>query len=276
MSSTNGHSESPSDTRSLPDLEVRRSGQVLVLTLDLPERRNMMSQPMTESWRQAMVEAAADPGLRCVVVTGRPPAFCSGGDLSWIGAEPELGIEGLRRRMADFYRVWMSVADLGVPSIAAVNGAAIGAGLALALACDLRVIAHDAKVAAPFTRLGMHPGMLTTWTLSRLGGLAVARDLLLTGRTVTGDEAVAMGLASRAVPSAEVLPLAMEMAEAVAAAAPMATRLTRQALAGDGPADRESALQWEALAQAVTLASQDLQEGLAAQRERREPRFTGR
>jgi enoyl-CoA hydratase len=170
----------------------------------------------------------------------------------------------------------MAIGDLRVPTIAAVNGPAIGAGLALAMACDIRYVADDAVLAAPFTRLGMHPGMLTTWSITRAAGLAVARDLLLTGRSVRGGEAVGLGLASRCLPADQVLDAALEAARAIAAAAPLATRLTKQALAGDGPVSFEAALQWEALAQAVTLASQDLQEGLTAQRERRPPRFTGR
>lgn len=259
------------------ELGVERRGEhVVVLTLDLPERRNMMSTPMTESWQRAMAAVAADDRVRAVVVTGRPPAFCSGGDLSWIGAEPDLGVEGLRARMATFYRAWMAVSDLPMPTIAAVNGAAIGAGLALAMACDIRVVADDARLSVPFARLGMHPGMLTTWTITQAAGAAVARDLLLTGRAVSGAQAVGMGLASRALPAGDVLDAALEMADAVAAGAPMATRLTKQVLAGDGPVSRGAALQWEALAQAVTLASADLQEGLAAQRERRTPKFTGR
>ncbi len=258
------------------DLRVRRVEETIaVLTLDLPERRNMMSEPMTASWQRVMTALAADPDLRAVVITGTPPAFCSGGDTSWIGAESHLGIEGLRERMARFYRVWMAITELRVPTIAAVDGPAIGAGLALAMACDIRYVGLDSSLAAPFTRLGMHPGMLTTWSLTRSSSLSVARDLLLTGRTVRGEEAVRLGLASRAVPGGEVLDAAMESARAIAAAAPLATRLTKQALAGDGPLSYASALQWEALAQAVTLASTDLQEGLAAQRERRPPRFTG-
>ena len=257
-------------------LVERRPDGVVVLTLDLPARRNMMSDAMTGSWRRAVAGIAADQQVRCVVVTGTPPAFCSGGDLSWIGAEPDATIERLRARMAAFYRSWMCLGDLEVPTIAAVNGAAIGAGLALALACDVRYVADDAKLAAPFTRLGMHPGMLTTWSLTRAAGLAVARDLLLTGRVLTGVEAVQVGLASRAGPAGEVLSVALEAAATVAASAPVATRLTKMALSGDGPASYAAALEWEALAQAVTLASQDLQEGLAAQREKRAPRFTGR
>jgi len=163
-----------------------------------------------------------------------------------------------------------------VPTIAAVNGAAVGAGFAVALACDLRYVAEDARLGAPFTALGMHPGMATTWLLPEVAGPAVARDLLLTGRLVAGAEAVRLGLASRALPAAEVLPAALEAAAQVAATAPVASRLTKAALAGGGHRSFEAAVEWEGLAQAVTLATEDLQEGLAAARERRAPRFTGR
>lgn len=258
-------------------LRVRREDDgVAVLVLDLPERRNMMSDAMTASWRRAVEGIAADVDVRCVVVSGAGSAFSSGGDLSWIGGEPDAAIERLRARMDRFYRDWLSITALEIPTVAAVSGAAIGAGLALALACDLRFVAEDARLSAPFTRLGMHPGMLTTWSLTRIAGPAVARDLLLTGRSIDGIEAVRLGLASRALPAGEVLAVALETARGIAANAPVATRLTRLALAGDGPADFDAAIRWEALAQAVTLASEDLQEGLAAQRERRPPRFTGR
>ena len=103
-------------------------------------------------------------------------------------------MDALRSRMLPFYRTWLAIRDLEVPTIAAVNGAAIGAGLAVALACDLRYAAEDAKLGVPFTALGMHPGMATTYLLPEVAGLAVARELLLTGRIVTGAEAAASGL----------------------------------------------------------------------------------
>ncbi len=255
---------------------ARDDDGVALLTLALPDRRNMMSEAMTASWRRAVAGVATDGGVRCVVVTGAGRAFSSGGDLAWIAAEPDADVEHLRRRMAAFYRDWSALLALEVPTVAAVNGAAVGAGLALALTCDLRVVALDAPLSVPFTRLGLHPGMLTTWSLPRLAGPAVARDLLLTGRVVDGVEAVRLGLASRAVPADRVLDEALGAARSIAAAAPVATRLTKIALAGEGHADAAAALRWEALAQAVTLTSEDLQEGVAAARERRPPRFAGR
>jgi enoyl-CoA hydratase len=277
MSASSSGSESGSGSDEDGHLRVeRRPDGVVLVTLDLPERRNMMSGPMTASWGRVMADLRDDRAVRAVVVTGAGSAFCSGGDLSWIGAEPEASVDDLRARMLPFYRTWLSVRDLEVPTIAAVNGAAVGAGLAVALACDLRYAAEDARLGVPFTALGMHPGMATTWLLPEVAGLGVARELLLTGRMVTGAEAAAMGLVNRAVPAGQVLDEALAVATAVAATAPVASRLTKRALAAGGHASFEAALEWEALAQPVTLASEDLQEGLRAQRERRAPRFTGR
>ena len=259
------------------DLRIERyDNGVVLVTLDLPARRNMMSASMTASWVHLMSALRTDPDLRCVVVTGAGSAFCSGGDTSWIGSEPDAGVDALRSRMLPFYRAWLSVRDLEVPTIAAVNGAAIGAGLALALACDLRYAAEDARLGVPFTSLGMHAGMATTWLLPEVAGLAVARELLLAGRIVTGAEAVGLGLVNRAFPRDSLLEEALAVAASVAATAPVATRLTKVALQGGGHADVEAALQWEALAQPITLATADLQEGLRAAREKRSPRFTGR
>ncbi|MEP6761586.1 MAG: enoyl-CoA hydratase-related protein [Sporichthyaceae bacterium] len=260
----------------LVDLRVeRREGGVVVVTLDLPDRRNAMSVGMTQSWGRVMAALRGDRTVRAVVVTGEGSAFCAGGDVSWIGSEPGAAVDRLRERMLPFYRTWLAVRDLEVPTIAAVNGAAIGAGMALALACDLRYAAEDAKLGMPFTALGMHPGMASTFLVPEVAGLAVAREMLLTGRVVTGAEAAGMGLVNRSFPRADVLAHALSVADTVAAAAPVATRLTKAALAVGGPVTFEAALQWEALAQPVTLATEDLQEGLAAQREKRPPNFSG-
>ncbi len=249
--------------------------RIAVVTLDLPQRRNSMSTAMTASWVELMGLLAQDSDLAAVVVTGAPPAFSGGGDLAWIVSDPDAPVEELRARMLTFYRSWLSVRELEVPTIAALNGSAIGAGFALALACDLRYAAADAKLGVPFTSLGLHPGMATTWTLPDVAGPAVARDLLLTGRIVTGTQAQQLGLVSLAVPADEVVGEAVAAAERIAAAAPVATRLTLQALRGGGPATFEAALQWEALAQATTLATQDVHEGIAAAAAKRPPTFRG-
>jgi enoyl-CoA hydratase/carnithine racemase len=272
--------DAPWWTSPFEDLRVETreaSGRrIAVVVFDLPDRRNSMSTAMTQSWVRLMGMLRQDPDLSAVVVTGAPPAFNAGGDLSWIVSEPDAPVVDLRRRMLAFYRSWLAIKDLEVPTIAAINGHAIGAGFALALAMDIRYAAADAKLGVPFTSLGLHPGMATTWSLPDVAGHAVARDLLLTGRIVTGQEAVGLGLVSMAVPAEQVLDEAIAAAERVAAAAPIATRLTLQAVRDGGHASFETALQWEALAQAVTLASDDLHEGIAAAAEKRRPTFQGR
>lgn len=252
------------------------SRRVAVVTFDLPQRRNAMSDAMTASWVRAMAGLREDPDLAAVVVTGAGSAFCAGGDLSWIVSEPDAQVADLRQRMLTFYRSWLSIREVEVPTIAAVNGAAVGAGMGVALACDVRYAAADATFGVPFASLGLHPGMATTWSLPEVGGMAVARDLLLTGRMVSGADALGMGLVSRVLPTEQVLPEALAAAERIAGFAPIATSLTVAALRAGGHASFEDAIAWEALAQAVTLATEDLHEGIAAAASRRPATFHGR
>ncbi|GAA2419759.1 enoyl-CoA hydratase-related protein [Actinomadura vinacea] len=261
----------------MPDelLLERRSDGVAVLTLNDPDRRNAMSDEMTAAWKEAIAGLRADRGLRCAVVTGAGTAFTSGGALPWLADTNAIAVPALRDRMLEFYRTWLTIRALEVPTIAAINGHAVGAGLALALACDLRYAAADAKLTVPFTALGLHPGMATTWLLPEVAGLPLAREMLFTGRAVTGSQAEAYGLVNRAVPRELVLQEALGAAARIAEQAPIATRLTKVALSNGGHPDMESALRWESLAQPVTMASKDMVEGLAAQREKRRPTFTG-
>lgn len=252
----------------------RPSDGVVLITLDHPDKRNVMSDEMTASWTRTIEGLAHDPTVRAVVVTGSGSAFCAGGDTSWIASEPDSGVDRLRTRMIAFYRAWLSIRRLEVPTIAAINGAAIGAGLCLALACDIRYAATGARMGVPFVKLGMHPGMAATYLLPDVVGPSAARDLLLTGRLVDADEALELGLVSRVAPAESFLTEVLETAAQIAATAPIASRLTKLALL-DGHADVESCLQWEAMAQPITLATADLQEGVAANREKRPAVFRG-
>src|SRR6478736_2196211 len=201
----------------------RPSDGVALLVLDNPDQRNAMSDAMTGAWSAAVAALTGDPTVRAVVVTGEGSAFCSGGDTSWIASEPDASVDDLRRRMLPFYRAWLGIRSLEVPTIAAVNGAAIGAGLCLALACDLRYAATGARLGVPFVKLGMHPGMAATHLLPNVVGPAHARDLLLTGRTVDADEALRLGLVSAVLPAEGFLDGVLEVAGGIAATAPIAS-----------------------------------------------------
>ena len=265
------------ETTEIPQhLRVERPADgVVLLTLDNPAQRNAMSPPMTEAWTATIAALAADRDVLAVVVTGEGSAFCSGGDPRWIAGEPDAPVHRLRDRMLGFYRAWLSIRDLDVPTIAAINGPAVGAGLCLALACDIRYAAASARMSVPFVRLGMHAGMAATYTLPNVVGEAHARELLLTGRMVDAEEALRMGMVSSVTPDEQFLDTVLETAAAVAATAPIASRLTKVALRDGGHADFDSAIGWEALAQPVTLATEDLQEGVRASKERRPPAFRG-
>lgn len=253
---------------------ARADDGVAVVTLDDAPRRNAMTAELTAAWAVTMDALAHDGGLRALVLTGAGPSFSSGGDLGWIAGDPGETVEALRTRMLDFYRTWLAVLDLDVPTVAAVNGPAVGAGLCLALACDLRVAAPSAVFSAPFVRLGMHPGMGATSLLPGAVGAALARDMLLTGRPVDADEALRAGLVSRILPADGFLEAALEVGRAIAATAPIASRATTASLRPRA-ADLDATLRHEAAEQAATLVSDDLQEGLSAARQRRTPVFRG-
>ena len=256
-------------------LKVERPSEgVVLLTLDLPDRRNAMTDELTAAWGSTVEGLRGDRSVRCVVVTGAGRAFSAGGDLGWLHTGGS-SVDGLRDKMLPFYRTWLTLRTLDVPSIAAINGAAVGAGAALALSCDLRYAGTSAKVTVPFAQLGMHAGMATTYTLTEVVGVAAARELLFTGRVVDAPEMLRLGLCSAVFPDEQFLPSVLERAAAVAAGAPVATRLHKEALRDGGPASFETALQWEALAQPVTMATQDLREGLQAKAEKRSAVFTG-
>ena len=264
------------DSAPLTHLRLERpAAGVVRLVLDNPAQRNAMTDEMTRSWTAAIDALAADPEVRVVVVTGEGSAFCSGGDPRWIAGEPDAPVDRLRTRMIAFYRAWLAIRRLEVPTIAAVNGPAVGAGMCLALACDIRYAAAGARLGAPFVKLGMNPGMAATYLLPNAVGEANARELLLTGRTVDADEARELGLVSRVFAPERFAEEVDDIATGIAATAPIPSRYTTLALRDGGHQDLESCVQWEALAQPITLATADLQEGIRAAREKRPPQFRG-
>lgn len=264
----------PRLTGGVVDLGFPAQGIALV-TLNLPGVRNAMTAELTAAWIDAMNTLAADRSLRVAVVTGSGPAFCSGADLSWLdqGNIDENTPDRLREKMLPFYRAWLTPRYLSIPVVAAVNGPAVGAGLCLALSCDLRYASAAATFSAPFTKLGTHGGMGASWLLPEAIGLPRAREMLYTGRVVDAEEALDWGLVSDV--SDDGLARALEVATEIASAAPIATRLTKAGLDQAARGGLEAALQWEALAQPVTMSTADIHEGIRALRERRHPTFNG-
>jgi enoyl-CoA hydratase/carnithine racemase len=248
---------------------------VRLLTLNRPRLRNAMTEELTTAWGAAMAELASDVSVRVLVVTGAGTSFCSGADMSWLDRadEDERTPNRLRDTMLPFYRAWLAPRELPFPVIAAVNGPTVGAGLALALACDVRYGAPGAMFSAPFLHIGTHGGMGITALLPEVIGAPRAREMLFTGREVSASEALQWGLL--AAIDADVVGAAIDAAVLIAGAAPIPTKLTKVGLNQMG-ADLTAALNWESLAQPVTMATSDLHEGISARRGNRAPKFEGR
>jgi enoyl-CoA hydratase len=255
-------------------LEV--SDGIAVLTLNQPARRNPMSEQMGQELAETLGGIESREDVRVLVIRGAGESFCAGGDMALIEANTRREVEARRQLMRAYYDRYLSLLRLPIPTIAAVHGHAVGGGLALALTCDLRYAAEDARLSVNFARLGLHPGMASTLTLPRAIGAARALELFYTGRVVSGREAETLGLVNRAVPRDELLSTALETARAIASGAPQVVRMLKRAVYQGLESAVAAAVEYEAFCQAITFGSADLREGLAAARERRAPRFEGR
>lgn len=243
-------------------------GPVAVLTLDGPEKLNAFSARTASALGAAYAACDADDRIRAVVLTGEGRAFCAGADMS-----PAADAFAARDREFSASPVDPPAWRVRKPVLAAVNGHAIGIGLTIALQCDLRLVAEDAKLAIPQVRRGMVGDAQSHHTLRQLVGMAAAADLLLTGRTITGAEAARRGIATEALPAGEVLAATLALAHEVAEqASPAALALSKQILWSG--ADLERTEQLETRAHHVLMAHPDAQEGPRAWHERRAPQWT--
>ncbi len=224
-------------------LTLERRDGIAVVTLRAPERRNALSPAMAEAMVEACETIDGDPGIGAVVVRGEGPYFCAGGDRATLAAAGEdPAAPAAYRDMGTIYSAFARVGTLEPPTIAAIRGGALGAGLNLALATDLRVVAADAKLLSGFLPIGLHPGGGHGLLLSRAAGRETANAMQLFGATVTGAQAVELGLAWTAVPAERVDATALQLAAAPASDPELARRTARSMRASTGP----PALPWAA------------------------------
>jgi enoyl-CoA hydratase/carnithine racemase len=253
-------------------VEVGLRGHVAVLTFDNPERRNVMDVETATAMQEAVERLGRDPHVRCVVIAGSGGVFASGADIRELdSASAEESLACNRRLRASVN----AVAALPMPTIAALNGHAIGGGLELALACLLRVASTEAKLGLPEVRLGIIPA---TGGLARLPTLVprtVAAELALTGELITGAEAKELGLVNAAVAPGEVMDRALELAEKIAKVAPLSAQAIVESLRRDCNLPIADANLRVEDRLAALLASHDRREGARAFLERREPEFEG-
>jgi enoyl-CoA hydratase/carnithine racemase len=245
---------------------------VVTITLNRPRVRNAIGDGMREELADAFVRCDQDDTVRVVVLTGAPPAFCAGADLA-VGdrtfAEPGPGFSAAGIAVP----VW----TLSKPVIAAINGHALGLGLTLALQCDIRLFAADAKYGVVQVRRGVVGDAYSHWVLPRLVGIANAAEILLTGATFDGRRAVELGLGSRVLDADAVLPAAVALAHDVAEnTAPMSVAASKRLLWDSYDLDREAVGARETAIHLALMAHDDAKEGVRAHLAARPPQWTGR
>jgi methylglutaconyl-CoA hydratase len=256
-------------------VRVERRGSVAVWTIDRADRRNALSRATLFALGKLARDTSADPSVRGVVITGAgDKAFCAGADLKERRAMTDDDV----RAQIDLYRTELGPVDrLSKPVVAAINGVALGGGLELALACDLRVAASHAELGLPETSIAIIPGAGGTQRLPRLIGEGRAKEMILLARRVSASEALAWGLVNRVTPpGTSVVDDAIEWIRPIAEGAPIAQSAALEAIDGGLDVPLEIGLVLEKESYAKTIASEDRHEALAAFAEKRAPRFQGR
>jgi methylglutaconyl-CoA hydratase len=255
------------------EFRVDRKGGIEVWTIDGEGRRNSISMGMLGELRTLLLRAAGDRELRCVVLTGAgDKAFCAGADLK---ERARMGADEVHTFHEELRAALRGIEAAPQPFVAALNGAALGGGLELALACDLRIAADGAQLGLPEVSLGIIPGGGGTQRLARLVGVARAKDLVLTARRIGAAEALAMGLVTELAPPQRLLADALALAERIARNAPVSLRQAKRAIDGGFHLPLEEALELENQLYQDCLGTEDRREALRAFAEKRPPVFRG-
>ena len=255
-------------------LLVERTGPLATITLNRPDARNAIDLTMRQELVAALDEVEADAAARVLILTGSGGHFCAGGDVKTMRQRRQTAAEG-RARVQMLNTMVLRLVDFPRPTIAMVDGYAVGAGTNLALCCDLVVASDRAKFGELFNKIGLVPDGGGTWLLSRLVGLARAKELIFTGDVFDAGEAARIGLVNRVVPVGELEKVTRALAEKIAGGPPAVVRLAKHMVNRAATSDLAAALDLEAYSQGLAIASDDHQEGLAAFFDKRPPKFTG-
>ena len=252
--------------------EEVNGGTIVHVKFDQPETRNSLTLEMGLSFHRVMHALAGEHPLpRACILSGKNGVFSSGGDFQLLKSFAEKTPKENTEFMQSFYRLFLTVRHMPFPVLAAVNGHAIGAALAITLACDLRYFVPDAKYSLNFVRIGIHPGMGSSFLLKQIAGMMRAQELILTGRYFSGTEAEQMGICHGTFPADTIVEKVTEIAREIALGAPRAVRLAKRSLYE--ATDIENAIQLESHFQAETYQTQDFREALKAIEEKRTPTF---
>jgi enoyl-CoA hydratase len=254
-------------------LSYATEGGIALVTFNRPQVLNALNVQLVGELSEAMSRAKHDPAVKVVILTGSgEKAFAAGADIAELARLGTVEAVDFARRGQ---RVTREMEHLGKPIIAAINGFALGGGCEVAMACTLRVAADTARLGQPEVNLGIIPGYGGTQRLARLVGKGRAMDLILTGRMVKAEEALAMGLVNQVVPAAELMDAARKLAGTLMEKGPLALRFSMEAVHGGMEMGLDDGLGWEAHLFGLSAATDDMKEGTAAFLEKRKPDFKG-
>ena len=258
------------------DLLYQQEGNVASITLNRPEAKNAFSSTMIGLWRDSLERARSDSSVRVVILTGNGDTFCSGGDIRDM-AEGKLTSWDMKNFLWEgVHRIVLAMEDLDKPVIAAVNGAAMGAGLDMALMCDMRLCSDRARLGESYILMGLVPGDGGAFFLPRLVGVAKAMELLLTGEAIDPGEALRIGLVNRVVPHESLMDEAMKLARKIAAMPPQAVRMMKRAVYQSLGAPLRTHLDYISSQLSLLSETEDHREAARSFLEKRKPLFTGR
>jgi len=262
----------------MSDLLYAVDGAIATITLNRPERLNAISVPMLDALSEALVAADQDRAVRVIVLTGAGKGFCSGLDLKDLAAGKSIGSDNdampVRFDLRNAPPIVLHQVDK--PTICALNGAAAGYGMDLALGCDIRIASSRAKLAAAFTKRGVLPESGGTWILPRLVGWAKAAEIIFTGRTLDADQCLALGLVNQVVPEASLMEATRALANEIAANAPLAVQGAKRMMRIGLSEQFDDHVHHVFLQLLPLFQTQDFREGMKSFLEKRDPKFQGK
>lgn len=260
----------------MPLILTSLDNHIGTITLNRPDKLNAFAGTMREDLLQALQSLESDDACRVVVITGAGRAFCAGGDVeSMAGLQKNGDVASLQKLLDAGKTVVLQIAGMSKPVIASVNGIAAGAGCNLALACDYRIASDQAKLGESFVKIGLHPDWGGTWLLPRIVGRSRAFELMVTGRMVESQEALAIGMVDRVVPSADLVVETQKLAKAIAAGPPIAIAAIKAAVRQSERNELRAQIELESEHQRRAFLSKDAEEGMKAFFEKRAPLFKG-
>ena len=260
----------------MPDLLESIQDGIATLTLNRPEALNALSLDIRTGLMDALDRYEDDDSVGCIVITGAGRGFCAGGDVKSMGDRAARGMEVRARGIQFSHRIPMMMRTCSKPIIGMINGVAVGAGLSMALACDLRVAAKSARFGTGFLKIGLSGDWGGSWTLTQLVGTAKARELYLLGDMISADEALSCGMVNRVVDDAELLTATRAMARRIVDLPRVTVGYTKKNLFVSETESFATVLDMEAFHQARCSQTEDHREAVAAFKEKRKPVFKGR